>query len=507
MHAEVERETDRPSSRELRENLERVLGEVRAAVEDWQPMRDRRRGADRRARARSRRRSTRRARRRPGRFLRVGRRRTTSRSSATASTTSSRGRGGAGCEAVPGLRPAGSCAAARRRRAFDASCRPKARALARDAAPARADQGQLALHRAPPRVPRLHRRQALRRRRQGHRRAPLPRPLHDAPPTARRPRDIPLLRGKVDDVLERAGFPPGSHDDKALIEIIETYPRDELFQIERRRPVRRSRWGSSSSASASACGCSCAATARPLRRRAWCSIPRDRFNTENRERVGEILLEAFGGSHLDWTLQLSESVLVRVHYIVHCPDGVPGRLRRRRDRGAARRGDARVDRRPARRADRGARRGARRRRCSAATSDAFPPALPRRTGWRARRSPTSHRIEQLAQRRRADHEPLPAARGAGRRRCAASCSARAAVSLSDVLPMFEHMGAKVVDERPVRDHAARRRRRRGSTTSGCRCAADDVERGPRRLPGGVPRASGAASSRTTGSTGWCSRGL
>ena len=39
-------------------------------------------------------------------------------------------------------------------------------------------------------------------------------------------------------------------------------------------------------------------------------IPRDRFNTENRERVGRILLEAFGGTHLDWTLQLSESLLV-----------------------------------------------------------------------------------------------------------------------------------------------------------------------------------------------------
>src|SRR5436305_7942864 len=52
-------------------------------------------------------------------------------------------------------------------------------------------------------------------------------------------------------------------------------------------------------------------------------IPRDRFNTENRERVGRILLEEFGGSHLDWTLQLSESLLVRVYYIVHCPDGVP----------------------------------------------------------------------------------------------------------------------------------------------------------------------------------------
>ena len=51
-------------------------------------------------------------------------------------------------------------------------------------------------------------------------------------------------------------------------------------------------------------------------------IPRDRFNTENRERVGRILIDEFGGTHLDWTLQLSESLLVRVHYIIHTPDGI-----------------------------------------------------------------------------------------------------------------------------------------------------------------------------------------
>ena len=53
------------------------------------------------------------------------------------------------------------------------------------------------------------------------------------------------------------------------------------------------------------------------------TIPRDRFNTENRERVGDILREAFRASDVDWGLQLTESVLARVHYIVHCKDGVP----------------------------------------------------------------------------------------------------------------------------------------------------------------------------------------
>ena len=45
-------------------------------------------------------------------------------------------------------------------------------------------------------------------------------------------REIPLLRGKVEHVLARAGFPPDSHDAKALLEILESYPRDSLFQVE-----------------------------------------------------------------------------------------------------------------------------------------------------------------------------------------------------------------------------------------------------------------------------------
>ena len=43
--------------------------------------------------------------------------------------------------------------------------------------------------------------------------------------------ETPLLRGKVEAIAERAGLPPGGHLAKALDHILETYPRDELFQI------------------------------------------------------------------------------------------------------------------------------------------------------------------------------------------------------------------------------------------------------------------------------------
>ena len=108
-----------------------------------------------------------------------------------------------------------------------------------------------------------------------------------------RPGDIPILRRKVAAVLERAGFPPGSHNEKALVEILETHLRDELFQIsadelfdvamgilhlgERQRLrlfVRRDAFGRFFSL--------------------LVFVPRDRFNIENRRRIEAILRSATG---------------------------------------------------------------------------------------------------------------------------------------------------------------------------------------------------------------------
>src|SRR5262249_61922244 len=47
---------------------------------------------------------------------------------------------------------------------------------------------------------------------------------------SRTPRSTPLLRMKVRRVVERAGLSPTSHDGKALLHILDTFPRDELFQ-------------------------------------------------------------------------------------------------------------------------------------------------------------------------------------------------------------------------------------------------------------------------------------
>ncbi len=132
--------------------------------------------------------------------------------------------------------------------------------------------------------------------------------------------DIPLVRRKTRYVLDRAGFPPGSHNEKDLIEILETYPRDEMFQIskealfetamgilhlhERQRVrlfIRRDEYGRFLSC--------------------LVYVPRDRYNTVIRERMQNILVEAFDGTNVEFNVRLSESVLARLHFTVHTRPG------------------------------------------------------------------------------------------------------------------------------------------------------------------------------------------
>jgi len=135
----------------------------------------------------------------------------------------------------------------------------------------------------------------------------------------RNPRDIPALRRKVTTVLERAGLPPGGHDWKALLNILETFPRDELFQIvdeqlfgvamgilrlEERRRVRLFLWKERYERFVSA----------------LVYVPRDRYTTTTRTRIEAVLRHAFPSSTLDFSVLLSESVLARLHFVIRVPD-------------------------------------------------------------------------------------------------------------------------------------------------------------------------------------------
>src|SRR5258708_28606065 len=132
---------------------------------------------------------------------------------------------------------------------------------------------------------------------------------------SRSPRSIPLLRLKVQRTIARSGLSPDSHDGKALLHILDTFPRDELFQIredelydiaigilnlqERQRIalfVRRD----------------------PLERFVTCLVylPRDRYDTQLRLRLPAILAHAFAGTLMDFYVHVDESVLARVEFLI-----------------------------------------------------------------------------------------------------------------------------------------------------------------------------------------------
>ena len=230
------------------------------------------------------------------------------------------------------------------RRAAAAGARARARAVA----DADGDQGEYALDRASPGLHRLHRGQALRRRRRSDRRAPLPRAVHVDGLQRTRLRGAAGARQGASEVAERAGLAPASHLGKALAHILETYPRDELFQIstdelseiangilqlgERQRFrlfVRRD----------------------PFERFVSCLIfvPRENYTTELRRKFQSILLEAFDGSAADFDVLLTDAVLARIHITVRTTPGRMRQVRSARDRSAAGGRRAALGRRPARR--------------------------------------------------------------------------------------------------------------------------------------------------------------
>src|SRR5215472_7284259 len=129
------------------------------------------------------------------------------------------------------------------------------------------------------------------------------------------PRDIPVLRRKVDQVISQFGLDPAGHDGKAVLNVLETYPRDELFQagipdlirivrgvvnLYERRTVRL------------------LVRRDPYHRFYSCLVyvPRDRYSTEVRQRIEHIALAGFGGTSVESQAQISGSSHARLHVVV-----------------------------------------------------------------------------------------------------------------------------------------------------------------------------------------------
>ena len=134
--------------------------------------------------------------------------------------------------------------------------------------------------------------------------------------------NIPLVRQRVADVMSGSGVVPESHAAKSLQAILDDYPRDELFQVdtatlmehavgilrlqERQRTrlfLRRDPFGRFTSAQV--------------------FVPRDRYNTEIRVKIGNELMMALNGQSIEFTPMLTDSPLARIHYLVRAKDHAP----------------------------------------------------------------------------------------------------------------------------------------------------------------------------------------
>ncbi|MEQ8195001.1 MAG: NAD-glutamate dehydrogenase [Rhodospirillales bacterium] len=261
------------------------------------------------------------------------------------------------------------------------------------------------------------------------------------------PKDIPVLRRKLQNALVRAAYPTASHAGKALQNILETFPRDELFQVsedhlletsvgilrlqDRQRValfIRRD----------------------DFERFISCLVyvPRDRYTTALRESMQGILEAAVNGSVSAHTIQFGESPLARLHIHVRtAPGKIPAY-------------DARDIERKLIKAARG-------------WADQLQDALVAQCGeergilllnhYRTA-FPASYRDQFEAETAASDIEIIEEALAGGdigmslyrpedmpaHQLRFKVYSAGAPIPLSDVLPMLEHMGLKVNDERPHR---------------------------------------------------------
>jgi glutamate dehydrogenase len=128
------------------------------------------------------------------------------------------------------------------------------------------------------------------------------------------PLTIPLIREKVDQVFLRTGLDRTSHDGKALQQILETFPRDELFQS-RTSELYETVTGVAS------------INERYMVRlfmrpdtfgkfvNCLVYVPRDLFNTRVRIRIQELIGRSIQAEELDFTTHFSESILARVHMV------------------------------------------------------------------------------------------------------------------------------------------------------------------------------------------------
>ncbi len=126
---------------------------------------------------------------------------------------------------------------------------------------------------------------------------------------------IPLIRGKIANVIKKSGFSKGSHNYKDLVSVLEDYPRDELFQIDEKDLMRIA------TGVVMICGRSkikLFVRKDKFSRFISCLIfmPKEHSNYEIREKIINYLAQRYKGVIADTFVQITESSLVRLQLII-----------------------------------------------------------------------------------------------------------------------------------------------------------------------------------------------
>ncbi|MEV7637503.1 NAD-glutamate dehydrogenase [Pseudarthrobacter enclensis] len=279
-------------------------------------------------------------------------------------------------------------------------------------------------------------------------------------------REVPVVREKVDAVLRNAGFPPDSHSGKDLLGILETYPRDELFQIE------------VPDLAATALGIQKLQERRRTRlflrpdiygrfMSAVVYLPRDRYTTNVRLRIEQELRETFQAVSIDYEARMTESALARLFFRIRLPKDADvshvdsAELEKRLVRAARSWSEGIVEvLRDGRDADNA-------KELAAIWAEAFPASY--RVDYEVedalddiarfeKYGAAAERTEGARQERPGVHVYLPEGAGATLEEDArVKLYMLEPKSLSQILPFFHNLGLEVLDERPFEIETADRR--------------------------------------------------
>ena len=132
--------------------------------------------------------------------------------------------------------------------------------------------------------------------------------------------DVPVLKSKINRIMEMCDFAKGTHAYKAVLNILETYPRDELVQA-RESELLEVATGVLQVQERDMCRLFVRKDAYGRFFSCMVYVPRERYNTALRRETQDILGDAFNSDDkVEFTTYFSESTLARTHYTVRVTD-------------------------------------------------------------------------------------------------------------------------------------------------------------------------------------------